>query len=84
MRGAGVDLYELFDRADLLVADVSGVVPDFLASGKPYVLVDGEDLPPEEFRRRTPSAAGACVVGPGAAGLPAALADARGGARLAA
>ena len=33
----GPTLYDCFDHADALVADVSSVVSDFLASGKPYV-----------------------------------------------
>ena len=73
-----VDLYTCFNEVDLMVADVSAVVTDFLASDKPYFVVDGRGLPEEEFRQRVPSAAGAYLVGPGATGLAAGLADARG------
>ncbi|MEV7415855.1 hypothetical protein [Streptomyces sp. NPDC089919] len=34
------DLYACFNEAHALVSDISSVVPDFLASGKPYAVVD--------------------------------------------
>ncbi len=75
--GTGVDLAALFNEADALVADVSGVVSDFIASGKPYFVVNGRGVPDEEFRARVSAARGAYLVGPGGAGLAEALADAR-------
>lgn len=72
------DLYSSFNGVDALVADVSGVVSDFLASDKPYFVVNGRRLPDEVFRTTAPSAGGAYLVGPRAAGLAAGLADARG------
>lgn len=70
-------LYDCFDQADALVSDVSSVVSDFLASEKPYFVANGADLPAAEFRERYASAGGAYLVGPGADGLAAGLADAR-------
>jgi hypothetical protein len=76
--GTGVDLAGLFNEADALVADVSGVVSDFIASGKPYFVVNGRGLTDNEFRERFPSARGAYLVGPGGSGLLEGLLDARG------
>ncbi|MDP9441568.1 MAG: CDP-glycerol glycerophosphotransferase family protein, partial [Actinomycetota bacterium] len=78
VRHGGPDLYACFNAADALVADVSGVVSDFLASEKPYFVVNGAGLPDEDFRKRVPSAGAAYLVGPGAAGLVAGLSSARG------
>jgi len=72
------DLTDDFNAVHALVADVSAVVSDFLASTKPYFVVNGAGLPDAEFRQRYPSSAGAYLVGPGGAGLAEGLADARG------
>jgi hypothetical protein len=74
----GPGLYDCFNRADLLVTDVSSVVSDFLASGKPYVVTNGADLPDEEFRERNPSASAAYLLGSDCEGLGAILASASG------
>jgi hypothetical protein len=55
-------LYSAFNRADLLVSDISSVITDFLASGKPYVVTSSSSEDPEQFRRTFPSAAGAYVL----------------------
>jgi CDP-glycerol glycerophosphotransferase (TagB/SpsB family) len=60
----GPTLYECFDHADLLVADVSSVVSDFLASGKPYVCANPQGLTEADFRRENPTADAAYVLGP--------------------
>lgn len=75
--GPGVDIVALFNEADVLVTDVSSVISDFLASGKPLVVMDNESLPAEEFRRRNPSTQGAYLATAGGAGLLEALEDAR-------
>jgi hypothetical protein len=62
-------LYECFNRADLLITDISSVVADFIGSGKPYVVTNGADLPEEEFRAQNPSASAAYLVGRDCAGL---------------
>jgi hypothetical protein len=62
-------LYTCFNRADLLITDISSVVADFIASGKPYVVTNGAGLPDEEFRRQNPSASAAYLIGPDCAGL---------------
>jgi hypothetical protein len=61
--GAVPHLYGCFNRADLLITDISSVVTDFIASGKPYAVTNGADLPDEEFRRQNPSASAAYLIG---------------------
>ncbi|MFJ8330696.1 hypothetical protein [Streptomyces sp. NPDC094437] len=70
-------LYACFDRADLLITDVSSVVGDFLASGKPYAVVNTGELGEEAFRAAFPTVAAATVLTPDAAGVPALLAAVR-------
>ncbi|MGW1029255.1 hypothetical protein ACWD4J_37195 [Streptomyces sp. NPDC002577] len=65
----GPHLYSCFNQCDLLVSDISSVVSDFVASGKPYAIVDGAELGEQEFRRRYTAALGAFVLTPDAAGL---------------
>jgi CDP-glycerol glycerophosphotransferase (TagB/SpsB family) len=56
-------LYSAFNRADLLVSDISSVITDFLASGKPYVVTSSSSQDEAQFKRTFPSAAGAYVLG---------------------
>ncbi|MGK5697715.1 hypothetical protein ACSNOJ_33325 [Streptomyces sp. URMC 128] len=55
-------LYECFDQADMLISDVSSVVADFVASLKPYVLTNADDLPDEAFRAAYTTAGGAYLL----------------------
>jgi hypothetical protein len=55
-------LYQAFNRADLLVSDISSVITDFLASGKPYVVTNSAGLQEAEFRAQFPSAQGAYIL----------------------
>lgn len=71
-------LYECFNRADLLISDISSVVSDFIASGKPYVVTNPDGLDEDEFRENFPTAAAAYLLGPDCAGLPEILAQAAG------
>jgi hypothetical protein len=72
--GAIPNLYACFNHADLLITDISSVVADFIASGKPYVVTNGADLPDAEFRRQNPSTSAAYLVGRDCKGLPEILA----------
>jgi hypothetical protein len=69
-------LYECFNQADLLVSDISSVVSDFLAAGKPYVVTNPEGLGEDEFREKFPTAGAAYLLGPDCAGLAGMLAQA--------
>jgi len=77
-------LYAAFNRADVLVSDISSVITDFLASGKPYVVTDPDDRDIEEFRAAFPSARGAWILGGDGSGVVEAVEDARGPDRFAA
>jgi CDP-Glycerol:Poly(glycerophosphate) glycerophosphotransferase len=70
-------LYQAFNRADLLVSDVSSVITDFLASGKPYVVTNSAEVSDKEFRRAFPSARGAYILSGDGSAVEAFVADAR-------
>ncbi|WSQ14531.1 hypothetical protein OG604_46110 [Streptomyces sp. NBC_01231] len=63
-------LYECFNQADILISDVSSVVADFVASLKPYVLTNANDLPDQEFRAAYTTAGGAYLLDRDCARLP--------------
>ncbi|WP_330266967.1 hypothetical protein [Streptomyces griseorubiginosus] len=63
-------LYECFNQADLLISDVSSVVADFVASLKPYVLTNAQDLPDAEFRAAYTTAGGAYLLDRACTRLP--------------
>ena len=71
-------LYRAFNDADVLVADISSVVADFLASRKPYLVTNPKDVPVAQFHEEFPSPAGGGVVGRDAAAVLAAIEDAAG------
>ncbi|GAA4801510.1 hypothetical protein [Streptomyces ziwulingensis] len=71
--GARPALYSCFNRADLLISDVSSVISDFLASGKPYAVANTGPLDEKAFRAAFPTVAAATVLTPDAAGVPALL-----------
>ena len=60
--GLAPTLYDCFNATDLLVADISSVVSDFLASQKPYVVANMAGLDDEDFRERNPTAAAAYLL----------------------
>jgi hypothetical protein len=69
-------LNECFNHADLLISDISSVVADFIASGKPYVVTNPAGLAEDEFRTQYPTAAAGYLLGAGCAELPGILAQA--------
>ncbi|WP_243740539.1 hypothetical protein [Streptomyces sp. 8K308] len=73
LTGPRPDIYSCFNQTDLLIADVSSVVADYLASGKPYAVVNTSGLSEEEFRAANPTVRAATIVPPDAAGLTALL-----------
>ncbi|GHH68384.1 hypothetical protein GCM10017673_16940 [Streptosporangium violaceochromogenes] len=48
-------VYDCFNQADLLITDISSLVADFIASGKPYTVTNVAGMPEEAFRERYPS-----------------------------
>jgi hypothetical protein len=73
LTGSRPDIYSCFNQADLLITDVSSVVADFLASAKPYAVVNTGGRSEAEFRAANPTVRAATVVGPDAAEVPALL-----------
>jgi len=64
-------LYECFNQSDMLISDISSVVSDFIATGKPYIVTNPVGLADDDFRAKFPSAAAAYLIGPDCAGLAA-------------
>jgi CDP-glycerol glycerophosphotransferase (TagB/SpsB family) len=62
-------LYTWFDLADLLIADVSSVVTDFLMWDRPLVVANPRGLPIEEFHRRFPTTVAGHTIDRGARSL---------------
>lgn len=60
--GDGPALYDCFNEADGLVADVSSVVSDFIASGKPYAVTDSAGLGTDRFRAQVTAARAAVIL----------------------
>ncbi|MBT2377463.1 hypothetical protein J7E90_08845 [Streptomyces sp. ISL-111] len=60
--GAEPKLYDCFNESDALVSDISSVVSDFIASGKPYAVTDSAALGAEEFRRQNTAVRAAVIL----------------------
>jgi hypothetical protein len=74
------DLLDCFAHADLLVSDISALLSDWLATGRPYVVLNPAGGPVSGFVQTHPSAAGATLVGPTLAELEPVLTDLHSGA----
>ncbi len=63
----GPSLFSCFDQADALVTDVSSVLTDFTATGRPYAVTNPTAAPYEQFTSMFPAAAAGFVIdsGPG-------------------
>jgi hypothetical protein len=62
-------LYECFNESDAMVSDISSVVSDFVATGKPYAITDSAELGEDEFKRQNTAARAALVLDNKAAGV---------------
>lgn len=58
-------LYSCFNQSDLMISDISAVVSDFAASGKPIVVTNLANQPDEAFRAANTAARGAYLLGAG-------------------
>ncbi|MEU9335923.1 hypothetical protein AB0D49_22535 [Streptomyces sp. NPDC048290] len=67
-------LYDCFNVSDAMVSDISSVVSDFIASGKPYAVTDSAELGTEEFRRQNTAVRAAVILTNAADGLDGLLA----------
>jgi len=57
-------LFDVFNDADVLIADISSVLSDFIQSQKPYIVANLTDLDDVAFRDQFPSAAAAYLLDP--------------------
>ena len=55
-------LYQCFNESDAMVSDISSVVSDFVATGKPYAITDSAELGEEEFKRQNTAARAALIL----------------------
>jgi hypothetical protein len=55
-------LYDCFNVSDAMVSDISSVVSDFIASGKPYAITDSAGLGEREFKRQNTAARAALIL----------------------
>ncbi|MGW3118976.1 hypothetical protein ACWDBW_17845 [Streptomyces sp. NPDC001107] len=67
--GAEPRLYDCFNVSDAMVSDISSVVSDFIASGKPYAVTDSAGLGAEEFKRQNTAVRAAVILSNSAAEL---------------
>ncbi|WP_338785348.1 hypothetical protein [Streptomyces sp. DG1A-41] len=67
--GAEPRLYDCFNVSDAMVSDISSVVSDFIASGKPYAVTDSAELGAEEFKRNNTAVRAAVILSNSAAEL---------------
>ncbi|WP_255951704.1 CDP-glycerol glycerophosphotransferase family protein [Streptomyces odontomachi] len=55
-------LYDCFNVSEGMVSDISSVVSDFIASGKPYAVTDSAELGAEEFKRQNTAVRAAVIL----------------------
>ncbi|MFJ3716536.1 hypothetical protein [Streptomyces sp. NPDC090057] len=67
--GAEPRLYDCFNVSDAMVSDISSVVSDFIASGKPYAVTDSGEVGVEEFKRQNTAVRAATILSNSAAEL---------------
>jgi hypothetical protein len=60
--GAEPRLYDCFNVSDAMVSDISSVVSDFIASGKPYAVTDSGEIGHEEFKRQNTAVRAAVIL----------------------
>ncbi|MGW1756883.1 CDP-glycerol glycerophosphotransferase family protein [Streptomyces mirabilis] len=73
--GAEPRLYDCFNVSDAMVSDISSVVSDFIASGKPYAVTDSAELGVEEFKRQNTAVRAAVILSNSASELGELLAE---------
>ncbi|TDC26188.1 hypothetical protein E1265_04930 [Streptomyces sp. 8K308] len=62
-------LFDCFNESDALVSDISSVVSDWIASGKPYAVTDSAGLGEDEFKRQNTAVRAAVILSNDAAQL---------------
>jgi hypothetical protein len=69
-------LYDCFGQSDLLITDISSVLADFLATGRPYAVTSIDDCPADDVRQQYPTTAAGYLIGTRCTELPEVLAQA--------
>ncbi|MFI6348996.1 hypothetical protein [Streptomyces sp. NPDC050560] len=69
IEGAEPRLYDCFNVSEGMVSDISSVVSDFIASGKPYAVTDSAGLGEDEFKRQNTAVRAAVILANDAARL---------------
>ncbi|MFI1765942.1 hypothetical protein ACH41H_28320 [Streptomyces sp. NPDC020800] len=69
IKGAAPRLYDCFNVSDAMVSDISSVVSDFIASGKPYAVTDSAEVGVEEFKQQNTAVRAAVILSNSAAEL---------------
>ncbi|MFH9614873.1 hypothetical protein [Streptomyces pratensis] len=64
--GSQPKLYDCFNESDAMVSDISSVVSDFIASGKPYAVTDSAEVGADEFKRQNTAVRAAVILSNGA------------------
>ncbi|HVU90977.1 MAG TPA: hypothetical protein VHC23_02015, partial [Jatrophihabitans sp.] len=64
LTGPVPDLHSCFERADGLVADISSVPTDWLATNRPYAIVNSTGESSAQFQERSATARGGFVLDP--------------------
>jgi hypothetical protein len=80
VEGRDPGLLWCFDQSDLMIADVSAVVTDWLATGRPYAILNPSGLDPDDLHAASPSTSAGALIGADLDGLDALVADLRSGA----
>ena len=73
VEGVDVGLYSCFNAADVLVTDVSSVISDFMASGKPFAVFNTGSTDSGTFTRSFPSTAAGLVISADGTGIDAVI-----------
>lgn len=76
--GDQAPLYDCFNQCDVLIGDISSVVPDFQASGKPYCVPNARGWDHQVLRDSSASARAAYLLDPDSADWETTLEDASG------
>ncbi|WP_199549718.1 hypothetical protein [Streptomyces sp. N35] len=63
-------VFECFNHADVMISDISSVVSDFVASGKPYALTNPRSTPTDEYLAQNSVAGAAYLLTPDLSALP--------------
>ena len=77
-RNPDLTLTDCLARADVLLSDISSVVSDYLATGRPVIVTNPAGLTHEAYRATYPSQRASYLVDPDLAGFDAAVAEALG------